>query len=46
MSGPSATQYPHHTPLFLGIIFTVSCAHFINDIMQSMLPAIYPLLHQ
>lgn len=30
--------------LFLGIIISLGCAHFINDILQSMLPAVYPLL--
>ena len=29
---------------FISIIFAVSCGHFLNDVMQSMLPAIYPIL--
>jgi len=28
----------------LAVIFSVSLCHFINDLMQSMLPAIYPIL--
>lgn len=29
---------------FISIIIAISCAHFLNDVMQSMLPAIYPIL--
>ncbi len=29
---------------FISIILAVSCGHFLNDVMQSMLPAIYPIL--
>lgn len=31
---------------FISIIFAVSCGHFLNDVMQSMLPAIYPILRE
>ncbi|EJF90628.1 MFS transporter [Bartonella tamiae] len=30
----------------ISIIITISCAHFLNDVMQSMLPAIYPILRK
>jgi len=29
---------------FMAVIMAVACGHLFNDIMQSMLPAIYPLL--
>ncbi len=31
---------------FISIILAVSCGHFLNDVMQSMLPAIYPILRE
>lgn len=31
---------------FIAIICAVSCSHFLNDVMQSMLPAIYPILRK
>jgi len=38
---PPAT--PHNT--VLAILFALSFSHLLNDTMQSLLPAIYPLLH-
>lgn len=31
---------------FISIIIAISCGHFLNDVMQSMLPAIYPILRE
>ncbi len=28
----------------LAILFTISCGHLLNDTVQSLLPALYPLL--
>lgn len=38
---PSA---PHNT--VLAILFALSFSHLLNDTLQSLIPAIYPLLHQ
>ncbi|MFD1259655.1 MFS transporter [Entomomonas asaccharolytica] len=35
-----------HNKLFLSIILMVSCAHLMNDLIQSMLTATYPLLEE
>src|SRR5512140_2987248 len=32
----------HHT--VMKVLWALSCAHLINDILQALLPAIYPLL--
>jgi len=41
-----ATPMPNQqaSSAVLAVIFAVSIGHFINDLMQSMLPAIYPIL--
>jgi len=39
---PAAAIRPADT--FMAVIMAVACGHLFNDIMQSMLPAIYPLL--
>lgn len=30
----------------VSILIAISCGHFLNDIMQSMLPAVYPILRE
>ena len=40
------TQQPANNKLFLSIILMVASAHMVNDLIQSMLMATYPLLEQ
>jgi FSR family fosmidomycin resistance protein-like MFS transporter len=41
---PSAPQAPAHDSTVLPILAAVALCHMLNDLMQSLLPAIYPLL--
>jgi FSR family fosmidomycin resistance protein-like MFS transporter len=40
------TETPQHTreKVALGVLFAISFSHFLNDSVQSLIPAIYPLL--
>ena len=40
----SATAAPQSSPLVMRIIGAVALAHLINDLIQSVLPSIYPML--
>lgn len=40
----SASQAPQTSPLVLRIIGAVALAHLINDLIQAVLPSIYPML--
>lgn len=40
----SATAAPQGSPLVMRIIGAVALAHLINDLIQSVLPSIYPML--
>ncbi len=40
----SATAAPQSSPLVMRIIGSVALAHLINDLIQSVLPSIYPML--
>jgi FSR family fosmidomycin resistance protein-like MFS transporter len=42
---PTATR-PAPTPVVLSILFAISFSHLLNDSIQSLLPAIYPLLKE
>jgi FSR family fosmidomycin resistance protein-like MFS transporter len=33
-----------HTQTALGILWSISVCHFLNDMMQSVIPAVYPIL--
>ena len=43
-SAASATAAPQSSPLVMRIIGAVALAHLINDLIQSVLPSIYPML--
>ena len=40
----TASQAPQTSPLVLRIIGAVALAHLINDLIQAVLPSIYPML--
>ncbi|PTT66604.1 MFS transporter, partial [Pseudomonas sp. HMWF007] len=40
----SASAPPQSSPLVMRIIGAVALAHLINDLIQSVLPSIYPML--
>ncbi len=42
---PSPAAHPHRETV-LAILFALSLSHLLNDIMQSLLPAVYPLLKE
>lgn len=44
MSTTTAGPLPAARNTSLWVIFAVSFSHFLNDLMQSLLPAVYPLL--
>ncbi|KJV33350.1 MFS transporter [Luteibacter yeojuensis] len=47
MSAPASAAAPGNraaTPTVYGVIFAISFCHLLNDMMQSLLPAIYPAL--
>ncbi|WP_315858783.1 MFS transporter [Blastopirellula sediminis] len=37
---------PHRTELVIAILGALSISHLLNDVMQSLLPAVYPLLKE
>lgn len=43
-SGSDNIKKPELT--VVSILIAISCGHFLNDIMQSMLPAVYPILRE
>ncbi|MEW6369306.1 MAG: MFS transporter [Pseudomonadota bacterium] len=45
-AGATVIPAPEHTKatFFAGIVGTAAFAHFLNDMIQAMLPAIYPML--
>ena len=43
-SGSDNIKKPELT--VVSILVAISCGHFLNDIMQSMLPAVYPILRE
>ncbi len=46
MSELSMSRFPSHTRTVWPVLIAISMCHMINDIMQSLLSAIYPLLQQ
>src|SRR5437764_9111133 len=44
MSAPSAAAVPHGNRTSFQILGTLSFCHLLNDMVQSLLPAIYPML--
>jgi FSR family fosmidomycin resistance protein-like MFS transporter len=49
MESDAAKVSPHRHPVeetVLGILFALSVSHLINDTLQSLLPALYPLLKE
>lgn len=42
-SAPQSTAQSASQTVF-PILFAISCAHFLNDMMQSVIPSIYPLI--
>src|SRR5688500_7375770 len=40
----STTARPAANPVVFSILFAISFSHLLNDTIQSLLPAIYPLL--
>ena len=44
MSTTTAGPVPAARNTSLWVIFAVSFSHFLNDLMQALLPAVYPLL--
>lgn len=43
-AGASLPDQPNASPLVMGIIFSCALAHLINDLIQAVLPAIYPMI--
>jgi len=41
-SASAAVETPRADPIVFGVIFAISFCHLLNDMMQSLLPAIYP----
>ncbi|MGA2015327.1 MAG: MFS transporter [Opitutaceae bacterium] len=41
---PTAAEGPVHRQTVLGILIALSMSHLINDTLQALLPAIYPML--
>ena len=41
---PEPDQHPDPAGLVLRILVTISVCHFLNDMMQSLIPALYPVL--
>ncbi len=48
-AAPGAATTPaagHHRETVLAILFALSLSHLLNDVMQSLIPAVYPLLKE
>lgn len=43
-AGASSSDEPTASPLVMGIIFSCALAHLINDLIQAVLPSIYPMI--
>ena len=43
-SGNASTAIPAGSGTALGVLAAVSSSHFLNDLIQSLLPSIYPIL--
>lgn len=43
-AGVSLSDQPSASPLVMGILFSCALAHLINDLIQAVLPAIYPMI--
>ena len=41
---PSTVPQAKHTDTALAVLLSLSFCHFLNDMMQSLLPAVYPIL--
>ncbi len=46
MTDQSRPDIRHHEPTVLPIIGAIALCHMLNDLMQSLIPAIYPVLQQ
>jgi FSR family fosmidomycin resistance protein-like MFS transporter len=40
---PASSDKPNLTPTY-AVIFAISVSHFLNDLMQSLIPSLYPIL--